>query len=219
MGVGKSTQISLLYSYFKRNNVSVSRRFIKSFYPSMLRTIAQLGHKTFEKKDGRLVVALNPSVAKRIIKGVLIIDIATVITAYLMIIKLPLYFKQVVLVEEGLLGTITEYMDAAWKSLVDMKFALRLVQLLFLIINKDKPLVIILVTKKETLTERWLKRKSPFETDQYLESQHRVIHSIVKFQEKKIVIYDDENTISEIHNTIVDQMQKHILDSGRTAII
>lgn len=208
VGVGKSTQLSLLQSYFRHNNVSVSRCFLKSFYPHMLRTIARFGHKMFdERDDGSVVVTLDPSVAKRIMKGMLVIDVAAVLTAYLLTIKLPLYFKDVILVEESLPGTIMEYMDAAWKGVVDTSFAVRLIKFLLLIIYKEQPLMIILVTKREVLRERWVRRQSPFETERYLESQNRVIQSIIKFHERKIVVYDDGNTVKEIHDTIVDEIQ------------
>ena len=208
VGVGKSTQISLLYEYFRINRVSVCKRYLKSFYPSMLGFIARLAHETQDERlDGSVLVALSESVTKRLMKGILLIDILTIVATYLLTIKIPSIFNRVILVEEGLLGTIVEYMDAVWTDLVDERFASKLVKFLLLFIQRDKPLVVILLTQTTMLEKRWIKRKSPFETGVYLKSQYRCIKLFAALFKERIILVEDEGRgIMEVHKAIVDRL-------------
>jgi hypothetical protein len=174
----------------------------------MLGFIARLAHETQDERlDGSVLVALSESVTKRLMKGILLIDILTIVATYLLTIKIPSIFNRVILVEEGLLGTIVEYMDAVWTDLVDERFASKLVKFLLLVIQRDKPLVVILLTQTSMLEKRWIKRKSPFESGVYLKSQYRCIKLFAALFKERIILVEDEGRgIMEVHKAIVDRL-------------
>lgn len=212
VGIGKTTQISLLYNYFKTNRISVCKYYVKSFYPAILRFISKFTftHKKVDKRrNGSVLPALSDSLTKRLMKTVLLIDIIAVTITYLLETKVLSFSKSIILMEEGLLGTIMEYMDAVWAGFIDVKFANRLVKFLVILIQKDNPLIVILLGKTSMLEERWVKRKSVFETETYLRSQQRIIEVFSKFFRERVILVEDQgNGIMAVHKTILSQLNQ-----------
>jgi hypothetical protein len=142
-------------------------------------------------------------------KTVLLIDIIAVTITYLLETKVLSFSKSIILMEEGLLGTIMEYMDAVWAGFIDVKFANRLVKFLVILIQKDNPLIVILLGKTSMLEERWVKRKSVFETETYLRSQQRIIEVFSKFFRERVILVEDQgNGIMAVHKTILSQLNQ-----------
>jgi len=208
VGIGKTTQISLLYAYLKKKKISVHKRYVKSFYPAMFRFLSNFAHKSVDKRlDGSVLPSLSFSLMKRLMKTVLLIDTIAITVAYLLQTKILSFSKTIVLMEEGLLGTIMEYMDAVWKNFVDEKFVAHLVKFLVILIQKDNPLIVILLCEKNMLEARWIKRKSAFETDAYIQSQHRIITLFSSFFRERVILIEDKgNGIMAVHKTILDQL-------------
>jgi len=208
VGVGKSTQISLLYNYFKRNEISVCRRYLKSFYPNMLRFIVKFACGVPDKRlDGSIIIGLHPEVVRRLIKWMLMIDLVAVIVTYLLTIKTSLFFRQVVLVEESLLGTMMEYLDAAWNGFVDKRFVAKLVSFLLLLVQGNNLLLVMLNAEPSRLEERWIKRQSYSEKEMYLQSQYRAMKLFLKwYGNRTILVQDEDKGVMDVHNSLINQL-------------
>ena len=143
-------------------------------------------------------------------KTVLIIDVIAITITYFLQTRFLSFSKPVLLMEEGLLGTIMEYKDAVWKNFVDEKFVSHLVNFLLILIHKDKPTIVIILGDKNMLEERWIKRQSAYETEAYLKSQHHIIEIFRRyFRESAVIIEDKGRGISTVHKAILAQLYQH----------
>jgi hypothetical protein len=174
----------------------------------MFRLLANIAHKSIDKRsDGSVLIALSSPLMKRLFKTVLLIDLLAITIAYFFKTRIISFSKAVILMEEGLLGTVMEYMDAVWKDFIDEKFVARLVKFLLILIQKDRPTIVILLGDKNMLESRWIKRQSVYETEAYLKSQHHIIEIFRRyFRESAVIIEDKGSGIISVHKAILAQL-------------
>ncbi len=206
-GVGKKTQLILLKKYLEQQGKKTSHRYVKCFHPRILGLVARLSGR------GTDSTTIDVALAKGVMRLVYSLDLFLVLGLYFYGVKLDLLMGKFVLIEESLLGSITEFMDSERKHFISKTTESRISSFLFRFVNNEKPIVVALLADLPTLHKRMAKRGFRLEKDPYLLFQINAIKDIVRRlgKDNTILVTDQEKDITEIHQLIMSRLPTRLL--------
>jgi thymidylate kinase len=200
VGAGKSTYISLAFTRLRERGIGCTKAYIKTMF---IITPLLSRFRILRKVSWRIAVALD--LLLNIIYLPLIIWIRTILVP---MIKR----KNIVLVEEHLVGSLVDYFHAA--------VILNLIPLVkhmvrFLLRASQRYLwhaVIYLKVDKNFLEDRWRRRGSPDESKSYLLSQDLIFQIVAKHYSDVLYVdisKDLEANALSIYNFILEVVKKY----------
>lgn len=200
VGSGKSTQMRLIYQLLQRTE-KVHRTYLKGFH-GLSYILAYFAVRCIGCRDfSWALTALhqkNPSLEKRLLKLLLLLDFLEVIL--LNIAKVFVYLKlgYHVLVEEQVVGYAANHLHY---RIINPEFYNRygskMIRFYVRLLSSQSPLVFFLDARNDELKKRWEQRGSPIELESYLNSLRESMKLIRKMGIKTICI----NTSSPIPET------------------
>jgi hypothetical protein len=201
-GVGKRTQILLLKDYLHQRGYKVSHRYVKSFHSRFLGYIGRLAGR------GGDSTTIDLLFAKRLMRFLSIVDLFMVLGTYLYTVKFSQMLGKLVLTEESLLGTITEFMDAERKRFISRSTESRILKFILRIIKNQKPLVIAMTADLATLHDRMRRRGYRHEKDPFLMFQIEAVREVSQLIDKRCLIFleTEQYNILQTHKVIVSRL-------------
>ncbi len=210
-GVGKSTQIRLLARRLKERGLKVKCARVKPHYP-LTRLLLKYCGKT-DPSIGRWIShapcnlsASHTSLFKSTIAIDSAVNILPLLIASIFKIHIFLRLKHVVIVEEYLLETATDYRYACENRYLNPRLGLVLVDLLLRFITKDSTAV-ILTANHSSLRDRSTKRGSILENSQYLATQQAIMEFCKKNLKSLIHIDTANKNIQDVHREILSKFR------------
>jgi len=214
VGSGKSTQRALLASYLSRKGVKVKVATLKtSHLIACLLEVILARILASRRKDVYPIRALleeKPHFFKKVFKLWLALDIISVAVKFLFSIYIPLKLGYVMLVEEYIPATISDYIYLSRVVGFTLKsqsftvtFPLRLMQL------GGPTQMVFLDAENSELKSRWKHRKSFNERHDYLCMQRTLLLSLSKSLSHALIYINTSNqTIEQTHRLILDFLRK-----------
>jgi hypothetical protein len=171
VGAGKTTHISLTYSLLKNRGCEVYKTYVKTYFiiTSLLGRLHLL-----RKNIWRIAVALD----------LLLNSIYLPLITWVRTVLFPkIARKQVVLVEEHLPGSLTDYVHASL-ILGLSKISLSAIKLLIKLSRKNTwHKIIYVMADKSLLPKRWSLRGSPYESKTYLLTQDLIFKIVSAYND------------------------------------
>ena len=208
-GVGKSTQIRLLARRLEKRGLKVRCARVKPYYP-----LTRLLLKYCGKTDPSIrrwishaacnLCASHASLFKSTIAIDSAINILTLLIASIFKVHIFLRLKHVVIVEEYLLETVTDYRYACENRYLNLRLGLVLVNLLLRFIPRDS-IEVILASNCSSLEDRGIKRRSSSENSEYLATQQVIMEFCKKNMNNSIYIDTDNKNINDVHREILSK--------------
>ena len=202
-GAGKTTHIRAAFSELKKEGYGVYKTHAKTVF---LITMLLSALKLLQRITWRLAVALD----------LILNSILLPLKIWFRTVLVPLLIKkQVVLIEEHLLGSLVDYFHAA--LLLNLtSIALPTLRTLFMLSRISMWDAMVYVTcDKEFLSQRWAKRGTPPESRTYLLSQDFIFTILLKNISSNDVLYID-TTMEFNYNR--HKVKKFILYKLRTSL-
>lgn len=216
VGSGKSTHMRLLYSKLKGRGLRVKMSFLKTGHLFAFVLEAFLAKIVAGKRRDvspiRALVEERPHLFKRLFRLWLALDLISVIIKFLIGIYVPLKLGYIVLVEEYIPATISDYIYLA----KIIKFPLRVnsfaINYLLKLMSLYNPTqIIFLDAENSELTYRWKLRGSFNEREDYVRMQRTILLQISKkLSYKFLYINTGTKTIKETHKLLIN----HLLFEG-----
>lgn len=217
VGSGKSTQMKLLASELKRRKVKVKVSYLKTGH-IFARFLEVILARMFagKRKDVYPIRALfeeRPYFFSRIFGLWLALDLISIALKFLLSIYLPLKLGYVVLVEEYIPATISDYIylsRIARFALKAQSFAITFPLKLMYIGGYTQ--IVFLDAENSELKRRWKRRGSFDERDDYLDMQRTVLLSISRRLSSNRLLYmnTSKQTVEETHQLIKKQLMSKV---------
>jgi len=214
VGSGKSTQMKLLASELRKKGLKIKTTFLKTNHLLARLLTLILAYILISKNDVYPVRALiedKPMIFKRLFKLWLVLDLFSISLRFLSTIFLPVKMGYIILVEEYIPATISDYIylnKAIGLPRETLSFAVRFMLRLMHVGNPTQ--VIFLDARLETLDLRWKSRGSLDEKPDYLQMQRTTLLSLSRMLSSHRMLYMDttNRNIRETHNLIVNRLAK-----------
>lgn len=210
-GVGKSAQIRLLARRLAKRGLKVKYARVKPYYP-LTRLLLKYCGKTAPSTRRWITSAPCNLCATHtlLFKSAITLDSATNILPLFIssIFRIHIFLrpKHVVIAEEYLLETVTDYKYACKTRYLNPRLGLVMINLLLRFIPKDS-IVVILASSYSSLEDRWTKRRSILENSQYLETQQVIMEFCKKNLKNLIYIDTDNKNIKDVHYEILSKFR------------
>jgi len=200
VGAGKSTHISLAFTRLREKGYEVHKAYIKTTF-IITPLLSRL--RILRKVSWRIVVALD-----LLLNTIYLSSIIWIRTILVPVIKR----KNIVLVEEHLIGSLVDYFHVAViLNLIPLvKHMIR-----FLLRASQRYLwhaVIYLKVDKNILKDRWIRKGSPDESKSYLLSQDLIFQIVTKHYSDVLYVdtsKDLETNSLSICNFILEVVKKY----------
>jgi len=213
VGSGKSTHMRLLCSKLKQKGLKTKMSFLKTGHLfAFILEILLARIVTSKRKDMfpiRSLVEERPNLFRRIFRLWFGLDLISITLKFLAGIYFPLKLGYIVLVEEYIPATISDYI---YLSRI-INFPLRVnsfaINYLLRLMNLCGPTqIIFLDAKNDELRIRWKLRKSFDEKEDYLQMQRTLLLQISKELSSMNFIYIDTRakTLVETQKLIISQL-------------
>ena len=211
VGSGKSTQVRLLARELNRKGIKAKVSFLKTghLFAYLLEVILAKILVTWRKDVSpiRALIEEKPHIFKKIFRLWLGLDIISIVTKFLFSIYLPLKLGYMVLVEEYVPATISDYL---WLSrMINFKLKPKSFAITLLIRLMDLggfTHIVFLDANDDELRRRWRRRGSPYERGDYLNMQRTILLRISRVLSYNGVLYVRDQTIEMAHQLI----KKHL---------
>jgi thymidylate kinase len=194
VGSGKSTHMKILYSKLKQGGFRVWISYLKRGHllASLLENLLakMLAGKRKDMYPIRALLEERPTLLKRIFRLLLSLDLISITLKFLTDIYLPLRLGYIVLVEEYIPATISDYIYLSRVINSPLKvnsFAIN--YLLRLIILRGPIQIVFLDAKDDELKRRWRLRGSPDERKDYLQMQRTLLLQMSRVLSSNGLIY------------------------------
>jgi len=217
VGSGKSTQMKLLALELKRRRVKVKVSYLKTghIFAYFLEVILarMFAGKRRDVYPIRALLEEKPHFFSRIFRLWLALDVISVALKFLFSVYLPLKLGYVVLVEEYIPATISDYIylsKIAGFTLGTRSFAKTfLLKLMYL---GGFMQIVFLDAENSELKCRWKRRGSFDERNDYLNMQRTVLLSISRRLSSSRLLYIDvsKQTVEETHQLIRKQLMSEV---------
>ena len=209
VGSGKSTHMKLLYSKLKQKGLKTKISVLKtghlfafvleSFLAKML---------AGSRKDVfpiRAIVEEKPHVFKKVFRLWLDLDLISVTIKFLTGIYLPLRLGYIVLVEEYIPATISDYIYLSKIVNFPLKMNSFTIKYLLTLMNLCNPTqIVFLDARDDILASRWKMRGSFNEREDYILMQRTLLLRLSKsFSYKFLCINTGTKTIEKTHESII----------------
>lgn len=212
VGSGKSTHMKLLYLELKRKGLKVKTGFLKTghLFAFILEVfIAKiLTGKRRNVSPIRALIEKKPHLFKRIFGLWLILDLVSITMKFLISIYIPLRLGYTLIVEEYIPAIISDYIYLSRLVEFPLKinsFAIRYMLKLMSLCNPTQ--VVFLDAKVNELSQRWKRRKSPDERDDYIRMQRTLLLQLSKSLSSRFLYVNTETkTIMETHKLIISYL-------------
>jgi thymidylate kinase len=208
VGSGKSTHMKLLYSKLKQKGLNTKVSFLKtghlfafvleSFLAKML---------AGNRKDVfpiRALVEEKPYIFKKIFRLWLDLDLISIVIKFLAEIYLPLKLGYIVLVEEYIPATISDYIYLS--KIIDFPLKMNpfAIKFLLILMNLCNPTqIVFLDARDDILVSRWKMRESFNEREDYILMQRTLLLQLSKkLSCKFLYINTGTKTIEKTHELI-----------------
>ncbi len=206
VGAGKSTQMSLLSSILPRMFcVKTVTGWIKTNHlaaHAMLRLLSLI--LGVRESSPRYYLDEGRKIFNKVYPLWLLLDMLSIAVKYLWIVIMKSFRRDVVIIEEYMPAVVADYYYFRWKlgrkGLLD-----HLATSLALKIHAKKPsITVFLYADKKDLKERWRRRGSNPELDEYLKAQMVMLRRIAEAVSPSIlVINTSEHSIAETTSIIL----------------
>lgn len=212
VGVGKSTQISLLKNYLHSKNVKVVETYIKSTHALayiLSRLLIGLGECEKVSFSGE-TTQLYPrkEVMKRLFPLWCFLDMLSLATKFFFTVYIPFYLGFTPLVEEGLMMTLFTYRRALPVFFeTEPKVPPLLPNLLGWVISKNHVNVILDATDDDLKQRRRKREYRQNELSVYISMQKRWMERLNS--QNTIFIETTGETAGQVHKNIVVALEKH----------
>jgi thymidylate kinase len=208
VGSGKSTHMKLLYSKLKQKGLNTKVSFLKtghlfafvleSFLAKML---------AGSRKDVfpiRALVEEKPYIFKKIFRLWLDLDLISIVIKFLAEIYLPLKLGYIVLVEEYIPATISDYIYLSKIIDFPLKMNSFAIKFLLTLMNLCNPTqIVFLDARDDILVSRWKMRESFNEREDYILMQRTLLLQLSKkLSCKFLYINTGTKTIEKTHELI-----------------
>jgi thymidylate kinase len=213
VGSGKSTHMRLLYSKLKQKRLRTKMSALKSneLLASIL-VILLTKIVASKRKDVfpiRALIEERPTLFRKILRLWLALDIISITLKFLISIYLPLRLGYIVLVEEYIPATISDYIYLSRFIKFPLKMNSFTINYLLRLMNLCWPAqIIFLDAKDDELKKRWKLRKSFDEKEDYLQMQRTLLLQISKKLSSLNFIYINTETkaLEETQILIISQL-------------
>ncbi|MEM2196983.1 MAG: hypothetical protein QW290_07880 [Sulfolobales archaeon] len=216
VGSGKSTQMKLLASELKRKGTKVKLSFLKTghiiAYFLTIILVKMLVGKRSDVYPIRALIEEKPHIFRRVFKLWLALDIVSISLKFLFSIYLPLKLGYIILVEEYIPATISDYLYLSKVTGVVLRpssFAISFLQKLMYL---GPAQIIFLDAEDIELKHRWIRRKSFDERDDYLKFQRTTLLSISRRLSLNKLLY--VNTSGQSKEETHQQIMKQLIGSN-----
>jgi thymidylate kinase len=222
VGSGKSTHMKILYSKLKQGGFkvrisSLKRGHLLAFLLEGL-LVKMFAGKRKDVYPIRALLEERPTLLKRIFRLLLSLDLISIISKFLASIYLPSRLGYIVLVEEYIPATISDYIYLS--RVIDfplransfaINYPLRLMKLC------GPTQIIFLDAKDDELKRRWKLRGSFDEREDYLKMQRTLLLRMSRelSSHRLICINTEAKTIAETQELIMSHLLVKIGDSIR----
>lgn len=206
--------MKLLASELRKKGLKIKTTFLKTNHLLARLLTLILAYILISKNDVYPVRALiedKPMIFKRLFKLWLVLDLFSISLRFLSTIFLPVKMGYIILVEEYIPATISDYIylnKAIGLPRETLSFAVRFMLRLMHVGNPTQ--VIFLDARLETLDLRWKSRGSLDEKPDYLQMQRTTLLSLSRMLSSHRMLYMDttNRNIRETHNLIVNRLAK-----------
>ena len=213
VGAGKSTQMRLLASKLSKEGRRTKVAFLKTNHLLAFLLVTLLAKVLAGKRKDvypiRALLEERPAVFKRLFRLWLALDFLSIVLMFLTTIYIPLKMDYIVLVEEYIPATISDYIYISKAVGSPLKTSSFMINFLLRLMRLGYPTqVIFLDAKTEELKSRWKRRGSLDEKPDYLQMQRTILLSLSKSlsQDRMFYIDTSHKTIEEIHRLIVHHL-------------
>ena len=213
VGSGKSTHMRLLYSKLKQKGLKTKLSVLKSnellasiFVILLSRIVASKRKDVFPI---RALIEERPTLFRKILRLWLSLDIVSITLKFLTSIYLPLRLGYIVLVEEYIPATISDYIYLSRFVNFSLKMKSFTINYLLRLMNLCRPTqIIFLDAKDDELRKRWKLRKSFDEKEDYLQMQRTLLLQISKELSSMNFVYinTEAKTLEETQKLIMSQL-------------
>lgn len=213
VGSGKSTHLRLLYSKLKKNGLRVRMICLKTGHMfAFILEIFLVKILMGNRKDVypiRTLIDEKPLVFKRIFKLWILLDLISITIKFLANIYLFMKLGYILLVEEYIPATISDYIYIGRVLQSPFKMNSFTIRYLLKLMNLCTPIqTIFLDAENDELYIRYKLRGSPNEKEDYLRMQRTVLYRIAKtLSSNFLYISTSSRTLSEVHKLIINHIQ------------
>jgi len=215
VGAGKSTQMNLLASKLREKGLKIKTTLLKTNHLlARLLTLILARILVRCRKEVypiRTLIEDEPIIFKKLFKLWLILDSFSISLRFLSTVLLPAKMGYIILVEEYIPATISDYMylsKAVGLPPETSSFAIR--SMLRLMHEGGPTQIIFLDAQADALELRWGSRGNLDEKPDYLQTQRTTLLSLSKMLSSYEVLYIDttNQNIKETHELIVNHLAR-----------
>jgi len=208
VGSGKSTHMKLLYSKLKQKGLKIKISFLKTghllafvFESFLAKMLAGNRKDVFPI---RALVEEKPYIFKKIFRLWLDLDLISIVIKFLAGIYLPIKLGYIVLVEEYIPATISDYIYLSKIVNFPLKMNSFAIKFLLTLMNLCNPTqIVFLDARDDILASRWKMRGSFNEREDYILMQRTLLLQLSKkLSCKFLYINTGTKTIEKTHKLI-----------------
>jgi hypothetical protein len=211
VGAGKSTHMKLLASKLKKNNYKVTTTSLKSghLFAYFLELLLVKLLSLQSEKDSSLIKILvekRPQLFRKLFKLIVALDVVSIYCRFLFVVYIPKKLGYILIVEEYIPATIADYVALAGFVGVNQKCLPIFLNLFSKLTYLGEPIhTVLLDASNDTLENRWVHRKSPFQRFDYLNMQRTLLFSVSKkLSSSFLFINNNDKTIENTSNLIMN---------------
>lgn len=214
VGSGKSTHIRLLYLELKKNGLRARTTCLKTGHLFAFILEVFLARILMNNRKDvypiRVLIDDEPLIFKRIFKLWILLDLISITVKFLISIYLPLKLGYTLLVEEYIPATISDYIYLSRILRFPLKMNSFIIKYLLKLVNLCSPVqTIFLDAENDELYLRYKLRRSPNETEDYLQMQRTILYRVAKtLSNNFLYINTGSKTPSEVQRLIINHIQK-----------
>jgi thymidylate kinase len=213
VGSGKSTHMKILYSKLKQGGFkvrisSLKRGHLLAFLLEGL-LVKMFAGKRKDVYPIRALLEERPTLLKRIFRLLLSLDLISIISKFLASIYLPSRLGYIVLVEEYIPATISDYIYLGRVINSPLKANSFFINYLLRLTKLCGPIqIIFLDASNDELKRRWGLRGSHDERKDYLQMQRTLLLRVAEELSSYRLVYinTEANTLAEIQKLIMTQI-------------
>jgi len=200
VGSGKSTHMRLLYSRLKRRGLKAKMAFLKTghLFAFILEFFLakMVAGKRRDVSPIRTLVEEKPRLFKKIFRLWLYLDLVSITIRFLVSIYIPLKLGYIVLVEENIPATISDYIYLSKIIKLPLKInSFEIIYLLKLMSLCGPTYIVFLDAENDKLALRWKLRGSCDEREDYIRMQRGILLRLSKDLSYKF-LYVNTGTMS-----------------------
>lgn len=212
-GVGKSTCIKRVGNTIKKRGVKAKTIRIKNYYPFSSLLLRLYGMKKGINQRRWISIASQnlgkTGIKLEILKLSIMLDLPVnifhLIVTSILKIRLFLYLKRIVLIEDYIFERLVDLLYANQNYGVNLRIVNTSSNLL-LRLKPNNTTEVVLVANNLNLKNRWNRRKSDSEHPEYLKIQHRMIEYCKQNANDLIFVETDDKSIIDVLEEILSKL-------------